>query len=74
MELKNCLEFGKDLGLKTVEEAIVSVDCHAMNMFVYDQIANELNELLNEYNELYKADLIGAKTPIEEALTVIGSR
>lgn len=74
MKLKECLQFGKDLGLKTVEEAILNVDYHAMNIFTYDKIAEELNELFTEYNSLYEANLMNAKTFIEDALEICESR
>ena len=54
MKLRECLEFGKELGLEDVGEAYSCVRLHAIQMFEYSKIAEELNEITLEYTELYE--------------------
>ena len=51
MKLKTCLEFGDDCGLISVGEALRNIDIHCMNIFSYDKINIELNELFKEFDE-----------------------
>lgn len=73
MKLRECLEMGKRLGLTTVREAYLNVDYHAMNMFTYSEIVEEMNELNCEYNGQYNKGLIKASMTIDEALKNIES-
>ena len=45
MKLKECLELGKACGLTTWEQCYDNVDLHAMNLFKYDKIYDEILEL-----------------------------
>ena len=53
MKLKTALEIGKECGLETVGESIFNIDFHAMNIFDYSKMTEELNELAKERNELF---------------------
>ena len=46
MKLNNCIELAKASGLETLGEAYDNVSFHATQMFLYEQIAAELNELV----------------------------
>ena len=56
MTLKKCLELGKTCGLKTPEECVKNVIYHSMELFVYDKIKDELDELYKEYEEYKKVN------------------
>ena len=51
MKLTDCIEFGKDCDLETVEECVATVDIHAPSIFSYSEIEKELAELHKEYEE-----------------------
>ncbi|WP_294402451.1 hypothetical protein [uncultured Clostridium sp.] len=51
MKLSDAVEIAKECGLTTYGEAIMNVRIHAMNIFNYDEIEDELNELVKEFNE-----------------------
>ena len=51
MKLKTCLEIGKECGLTTVKEAVMNISYHAINIFVYDKIKEEMYELEGELDE-----------------------
>ena len=70
MKLRECLEFGKELGLEDVGEAYSCVRLHAIQMFEYSKIAEELNEITLEYNELYEKGLINCDMLIDDALNI----
>lgn len=53
MTLKQCLEIGKECGLETIGESLFNIDLHAMNIFEYSKITEEINQLVSEANELY---------------------
>ena len=52
MKLNEALAIGYDCGLETVGEAITNIEVHAMNLFVYSKIKDELNELYAELGDL----------------------
>jgi len=56
MTLDKAAEIGYDCGLKTLEEAVNNIDCHAMSMFLYSDINTEMLELEQEANK-YDLDL-----------------
>lgn len=74
MKLKDCLEFGKDLGLKTVKDAYINTDYHAIQIFKYEDIYKELKELSDEFNVLYKEGKLNADTSIEDALEILNNK
>jgi len=51
MKLKEAIELGKALGLKTPEEAINNVLIHSLNLFKYEDIPEELHELVTDAKE-----------------------
>lgn len=53
MTLKSCLEIGTACGLETVFEAIMNIDIHAINIFDYSKITEEINEIIKERDVLY---------------------
>lgn len=57
MKLKDALEIGKDCGLTDMGEAVLNIEIHAMNIFIYDEEEQELAELFKEVNDSgFKAD------------------
>ncbi|RLG42533.1 MAG: hypothetical protein DRO05_00895 [Thermoproteota archaeon] len=51
MKLKEAIELGKALGLKTPEEAVNNVLIHSLNLFKYEDIPKELHELVMDAKE-----------------------
>ena len=45
MKLKECLELGEECGLNTWEECYDNIYMHAISLFKYDDISNEILEL-----------------------------
>lgn len=70
MRLRECLEFGKDMGLTDVGEAYLNIKNHAIQIFDYGKMAYEMNEITLEYNELYNKGLLNCDTLIEDALNI----
>ena len=68
MKLRECLEFGKELGLDNVGEAYLNIRYHAIQIFEYGKTVEELNEITLEYNELYEKGLINCDMLIDDAL------
>jgi len=60
MNLKECFNLAEACGLTTVGEAFDNVRIHAINIFVYDEITEELQELVDEIDslKLKRKDLI----------------
>lgn len=60
MNLKECFKIAEACGLTTVGEAFDNVRIHAINIFVYDEITEELQELVDEIDslKLKRKDLI----------------
>lgn len=57
MKLITALNIGRDCGLETVSEAILNIDMHAICIFRYEEIPEEMNELETEYiNSGYSKD------------------
>lgn len=68
MKIKDALEIGLDCGLETVSEAIFNIELHAMNIFNYDKIKEEFEELAADYKALdLKPDML-----ISDVLRAIG--
>ena len=70
MKLRECLEFGKELGLEDVGEAYFNIRLHAIQMFEYSRMAEEMNEITLEYNDLYEKGLINSDMSIDDALKI----
>jgi hypothetical protein len=51
MKLDECLRMGYICGLKTVGEAIDNILIHGSSIFIYDEIAEEELELMEDFNE-----------------------
>ena len=68
MKLQDALEIGMDCGLNTVEESIFNIDLHAMNIFNYSEITNELNELIKDRDELFEKTSFSSDSKIEDVL------
>ena len=52
MKLKKAINLGDSCGLRTIRECIVNVEIHSMNLFKYDEIENEINEIHLDIEEL----------------------
>lgn len=48
MKLNKAIELAKACGLNTYRQAYFNIRYHAMNIFVYDKINDELNELVED--------------------------
>lgn len=49
MKLQTAIEIAKNCGLETAGEAIFNIKLHAVNLFSYSDIQNELAELENTW-------------------------
>lgn len=72
MKLKDCLEIGVSCGLATVEEAIFNVEFHAINIFSYSKLVEELNQLEKEKDELFLRSGFSKDSKIGDVLAWIG--
>ena len=70
MKLRECLEFGKELGLDNVGEAYLNIRYYTIQIFEYGKAVEELNEITLEYNELYEKGLINYDMLIDDALNI----
>lgn len=66
MKLEHAFKIAKACGLSTVEDAILNIELHVLNIFDYSEIKNEMKEL---YEDLklsgYKlSDNIDMKRPL----------
>lgn len=73
MTLKSCLEIGSACGLETVLEAIMNIDIHALNIFNYSKITEEINEIIKERDELFSKSNFTNDSRIKEVLEWINS-
>lgn len=53
MNIKTCLEIGKDCGLQTVGESVYNIELHAMCIFDYAKITEEIKQLHTERDVLF---------------------
>ena len=67
MRLFTCLDIANACGLETVDEAIYNVELHAMSIFVYDKIDEEISEIYQEV----QFRKINFEMTINEALNII---
>lgn len=70
MKIKNCLELGKECGLRTVGQCIDNVEVHSINLFILTEIQKEIDELYHELHLLCShlgkdEDLISTKEALE---------
>ena len=68
MTLKTCLEIGKDCGLETVGESVLNIDIHAMSIFTYSTITQEINEIIKERDELFSKTNFTNESRTEDVL------
>lgn len=54
MKLKRAVRVGKDCGLENIAECIRNIEIHATNLFPYDKIDEELNEMMLDINKISK--------------------
>ena len=52
MKLKECLDFGKMCGLRTIDECVRNVEIHAGLLFPYSKIEKEISELYADIRTL----------------------
>lgn len=50
MKLIKCLEIGRSCDLETVGEAMLNIDMHAISIFDYEKLTEELSEMHDEFN------------------------
>ena len=70
MRLFTCLDLANACGLETVDEAIYNVELHAMSIFVYDKIDEEISEIYQEV----QFRKINSEMTINEALNIINEQ
>lgn len=51
MKLKEALELAEACGLETVGEALNNVVFHALNLFSYEKVDEEIEELYSEFQK-----------------------
>ena len=56
MKLYECCDIGYCMGLSTIGECVDNVSVHATNLFSYDNITDELQELFKEVKDGGYAD------------------
>jgi len=71
MKLKEALEIGIDCGLETARECIRNINIHALSLFSYSEICEELNELYTEAEELVSKTNFTTDDKAEDILTWI---
>ena len=74
MKLYNALDLGRECGLEAVSEAIINVEIHCGNLFSYDKMDKEFDELYSELEDYikiggsFKDNVNEAMKKLEEAL------
>lgn len=48
MRLEECLELGRKCGLEDLDSCLFNVELHAIQIFEYDKIKDELSELYSD--------------------------
>jgi hypothetical protein len=66
MKFKTALEIAQDCGLETVGEALYNIKLHAANVFDYNEIQTEYDELCDDYKELSKKYGFSLETKIDD--------
>jgi hypothetical protein len=49
MKLKEACRIAEECGLETIGEAINNINCHSVNMFKYEDISRETQELCDDF-------------------------
>lgn len=68
MTLKECAEMGDSCGLDDITEAYFNIKYHAISIFEYERITDEMKELVDEINKLTQEGKITSKTLIKDYL------
>lgn len=71
MKLKQCIKIAEACGIQTLGNAISSIDRHGISIFGYDNVMDELRELYEECNALYKKGFASIDTPIKDVKLLI---
>ena len=71
MKLKDCLDIGLNCGMSTVTDCVANVQIHAMNIFVYSKISEELKELNSELSSLIRQNHLTLDTSTGDALKIL---
>lgn len=68
MTLSKAIDIAEGCGLSNIEEAVLNVDIHAISIFSYDKLSQELGELYSEYDKfLSKFPNAGKSMSLEKA-------
>lgn len=62
MNLLKCIEIGKECGMTNLRECFNNISFHSTMLFAYEDINDELNELIKEIEQKYG---IGNLTDLE---------
>ena len=68
MTLKDCLEIGLDCGLDFIDEALLNINLHAINIFNYSDITEELESLNLQADNLYSTTNFTKDSTIKSVL------
>ena len=71
MKLLTALELAKSCELETVGEAICNIKFHVVNLFDYNEIQTEYDELCNDYKELSKKYGFSLETKIDDIIKIL---
>lgn len=58
MKVKEACKIADACGLETIGEAVFNIELHALNLFIYDEINKELNELYEDAKNYHMDDSI----------------
>jgi len=61
----------KNCELETIGEAIYNIRLHVVNLFNYDEIQTEYNELCNDYEEQSKKHGFSLDTKINDVIKTL---
>ena len=73
MTLKSCLEIGLDCGLETVGKSIYNMEIHALNIFEYSKINQELLQIYREATDVFNKTNFTKESLTREVLDWINS-
>lgn len=68
MTLQTCLDIGVDCGLDTIGEALFNIELHAICIFDYSTLNEELNQLKEEANKVYIRANFSDESSIQEVI------
>lgn len=68
MTLRDCLEIANNCGLETVGEALYNINLHAMMIFEYSKMNQELTQVYNEADDLYSKTNFTKYSLVDEVL------